>query len=101
MGMTAVALIVVSGIANTMFKLASVSALATTNYGLLIIAKIVLLSIMIVVAVINRFCLIPAIRKSAFGRHRTALIHNVVAEQILGTLVLAVAAVLGMLSPFG
>ena len=103
MGMIAVALLVASGIANSAFRLQSFGALVTTAYGLLISAKIALLSMMIALAVINRFLLMPALCGTGLTaeRPRAALVRNVIAEQILGVLVLGAAAILGTLSPFG
>jgi putative copper resistance protein D len=103
MGMASVILIVTSGIASAVFRLASFRALLTTPYGLMIVAKAALLTIMIIIALINRVHLMPEIRRSDLraGADRAALRRNVIAEQTLGALVLAAAAILGMLSPSG
>ncbi|MGH9865686.1 MAG: copper resistance D family protein, partial [Candidatus Acidiferrales bacterium] len=90
MGMIAVTLIILSGAANTAFRIESPGALVTTAYGLTICFKILLLSIMITLAAINRFRLMPALHKSRpiSESIRLALIRNVIGELVLGASVL-------------
>lgn len=104
MGIIAVILILATGVANSVFRLTSPAALVTTPYGLIICTKVLLLSLMIVLAAVNRLRLVPAFcQKSGFAldRYRAALTRNVVAELAIGALVLVAASVLGMLSPYG
>jgi putative copper resistance protein D len=97
MGMLAVAAILLSGIVNAILQLGSFGALFGTRYGLVLIVKIAVFAIMLVFAAMNRFRLVPALeRDSAPLAH---LRRNVLAEQLLGLLVLLAVAVLGTLSP--
>jgi putative copper export protein len=68
-----------------------------TPYGRLLAVKIILFLAMVVVALINRFRLMPRISRdvAALG----ALGRTVALEQVLGLLILAVVSVLGTLPP--
>jgi putative copper resistance protein D len=102
MGMVAVTLIVISGIANAGFRVAgSFGKLFYTGYGEVLFAKISVVAMMLVLAFFNRFVLMPKMRKASFNalaRARTLRI-SVSFELILGIFVLGFAAVLGITPP--
>ncbi|SON56716.1 Copper resistance protein D [Hartmannibacter diazotrophicus] len=98
MGQWAVALVVASGIANTLFDIGGWPVDRLSPYLLLLAAKITLVLAMIALATRNRFVLSPSIAGGdpvAIGKLRNAAL----AEAILAVCVLALVAVLGTLSP--
>jgi len=101
MGVIAVGLIVLSGIANVGFMLHALDAFGTTTYGRVLALKLALFLGLVAVATVNRYRLMPRIARqpepdapllARIGR-------NVVVEQALGLLVLAAVSVLGTLPP--
>jgi putative copper resistance protein D len=78
----------------------SFGALVTTPYGRLLAAKIALFLVMIGLALVNRFRLMPRLSASeaATAPLRT-LARSVLAEQAIGLAILAVVAVLGTWPP--
>jgi copper resistance protein D len=100
MAMLAVGALAVSGIANSVFEFESLTALVSTTYGRVLVAKIVLFLGMLHFAAANRFKLVPALAQEGDGREiRQKLARNVAAETVLGLLVLAAVALLGTLPP--
>ena len=68
-GSIAVALLLVSGGALAAFLTGSVSAMVTTDYGLALSGKVVLVSGLLGLAALNRFRLVPAVDR---GERRAA-----------------------------
>ena len=105
-GVLLVAVLLLSGITNSWYLLAPTSwrDLGRSLYGRLILAKVVLLSVMIVMAAINRWRLAPQIRRvegadpSGVGALR-ALRATLVTEMTAAFLTLGVVAYLGTLEP--
>lgn len=98
-GIIAVAAIVTGGIVNMMAESKlSVSILVATRWGQVLAAKLVGVAIMLLLACMNRFRLMPRLATGAESV-RGALMRSVLTEQILGSLVLALTAVLGTLGP--
>jgi putative copper resistance protein D len=97
-GMALVLVILVTGIANTVFRLRSLQDLMTVDYGHAILARIALFLLMLGLAALNRWRLLPALKRHAAEAIR-ALRHNIAIEQSLGALVLLFAAILGILPP--
>ncbi|MFL5269906.1 MAG: copper homeostasis membrane protein CopD [Stellaceae bacterium] len=97
MGYAAVALLVLTGAINTRLLVGSFGAMADTSYGRLLAFKLLLFSLMVAVALINRFRLAPRIRHDA-GALR-ALRRSVALEQGLALAVLAIVSVLGAWPP--
>jgi putative copper resistance protein D len=99
MGMIAVPLIIVSGLLNVAFRLDGLtSALISTSWGRTLCIKLVMVITMVALAMANRFLLLPRLKigtKAALP----ALARNVFAEQGLGLIVIAAAAILGILPP--
>jgi len=100
MGYVAVALLAATGAINTLLLVGSVEALAGTPYGRLLSLKILLFLLMVVLALINRFRLLPRLRREPQpSAPLAALARSVLFEQALGFAVLAVVSVLGTWPP--
>lgn len=93
-GAMAVAVLALSGLANTMWMVDSVSDLVATRYGRILSLKLALFALMLMLAAANRFIIIPR----ADGSLR-ALRLTVLAELVLGGAVLAAVAWLGVTPP--
>jgi putative copper resistance protein D len=100
LGMALVLVILVSGIANSVFRLRALSDLLTLDYGHTILAKVFLFLLMLALAAMNRWRLLPAIKSRPEAAIR-ALRRSVLGEQMLGAVVLLLAAILGILPPRG
>lgn len=103
MGYGAVAVLLASGSVNSWFLVGSLSHLIDTTYGQLLSLKLALLGIMLTLAASNRFWLVPAIARSTTangtGNFLVKLRRHVLAEQMLGLVVVGIVSLLGMLSP--
>jgi putative copper resistance protein D len=100
MGYAAVALLAVTGAINSLLLVGSFEALIGTPYGRLLGLKILLFSVMVVLALINRLRLLPRLcREPQPSAPITALARSVLFEQALGFAVLAVVSVLGTWPP--
>ena len=97
-GLIAVAVLLASGLVNGWFLVGTPQALLTTSYGHILLIKLVLFGLMLVLAVRNRFVLMPRMANDDSKAH-SSLLRAVVAEQSLGLIVLAVVALLGTLEP--
>jgi len=101
MGYGAVAILIGTGLVNTWYLVPSLSQLATSLYGQLLIIKLGLFALMLLLAALNRFWLVPAIAGSDAKKILFRLRHHVIGEQVLGVLIAALVSVLGTLAPFG
>ena len=99
LGMIWVLLILLSGVANSVFRLKFLGDLFTTPYGDAILGKIALFSLMLLAAAINRWRLMPRLESADDEATLLALRRNIMIEQGLAVLVLGVAAILGTLPP--
>ncbi len=103
LGVASVAIILVTGIVNTWFLAGSVPALAGTNYGHLLLLKVVLFLVMVSVAAVNRFRLTPRLalaQGTAADRHTLRqLERNSAVEALVAATILVIVAVLGTLPP--
>jgi copper resistance protein D len=93
-----------SGVINTWFMLSGVEDLVTTNYGRLVLLKMVLFLTMLAFAAANRLWLTPRLgpTTATSGAQRDALRRLYVftaIEVILGVVVICVVALLGQLPP--
>ena len=106
LGTLAVGLLVLSGLGNSWFMIgpAGVAGLGTSLYGQLLIAKLVLFALMLALAAGNRFRLTPALGsvlargedpRQALQRLR----RSIVAETLVGAVLVAVVAIMGTLAP--
>lgn len=98
LALIAVLLVLGSGVFNGWMLAGSFSALISTVYGKTLLAKLVLVGAMIVLALLNRFVLLPVLTTRG-APALSRLERNVVLEIVLGAMVLAVASVLGNLPP--
>ena len=100
MGYAAVALLAATGAINTLLLVGSVEALTGTPYGRLLGLKILLFLVMVVLALINRFRLLPRLRREPLSwAPVAALARSVLFEQALGFAVLAIVSVFGTWPP--
>jgi copper resistance protein D len=102
MGMVAVTLIVMSGVTNAGFRVAgSFGKLFDTGYGDVLFAKISVVALMLALAFLNRFILMPRLRAASLTdmAQIVRLRISVAFELGLGILVLGAAAVLGITPP--
>ena len=101
LALASVLLLLATGIVNSWRLLGSVSALATTLYGNLLLAKIGLFVLMLAFAAVNRMALTPqlAIKSQASDRARSRLAIHSACEIALGVAILVLVGVLGTLAP--
>jgi len=106
LGTLAVGLLALTGLVNSWFLVgpARVGDLGASVYGQLLIAKLVLFVLMLALAAGNRFRLTPALGLALAGdedprRALQRLRRSVVAETLVGAVLLAVVAVMGTLAP--
>ncbi len=106
LGTLAVILLVLTGLVNSGFLVgpARVGMLGSSLYGQLLIAKLVLFALMLAMAAQNRFRLTPALGSVLEGGEDPGpalerLRRSVVAETLVGAVLLAVVAVMGTLAP--
>jgi putative copper resistance protein D len=102
LGIISVATLVASGATNAWFLVGSAKALTATEYGRVLMLKLVLLLAMVAIAAINRNVLTPRLAAASSGGRRVALqilIRHCGYEIILGLGVISVAAWLGTLHP--
>ena len=85
-----VGLLVLSGLVLAVIQLESIHALIDTNYGIILLVKLVLVLLLLGLAALNRFWLTPALAKNyRFGRE---LRGSIVLECLLIIAILAVVA---------
>lgn len=96
LGMVCVATLLVSGAFNSWNLLAGPRDLVATDYGQLLLLKIVLFGAMVTIAAVNRYRLTPQLPAPAALR---ALQRNSLAETALGIGVLLLVGALGILEP--
>ncbi len=99
--LVAVALIVLTGIANTALLLQDASDLTAGPYARLLAAKVLLFALMLVLAAVNRQFLLPQLSGPEPSFAIVWLRRSVSAEVILAAAVLLVAGALGITAPGG
>jgi putative copper resistance protein D len=97
-GYWTVALLLVSGCINGAILVPSLAKLVGTGYGRVLLVKIALASLMVAIALVNRFALTPNIVAAGTSGVR-ALSRSVLMEQGVGLLVLLSVALLGTIHP--
>jgi copper resistance protein D len=102
-GLASVATLMITGLVNAFYLVGSVAALFDTDYGRLLTAKVALFFVMVAVAAINRFRLTPELVPDitlAPARHvLRQLRRNAVIEIVLGAIIIAIVAKLGVTPP--
>lgn len=98
-GVPLIVLLVATGLVNSWFLvgLDNLGSLLTTNYGRLLLLKLVLFAGMLVLAGLNRWRHTVAVASS--GKSRAPLRATMATEALLGILVLGAVAGFGMLEP--
>ena len=96
LGMAAVALIAVTGAVNT-WRMLGMASDPMDAYGRVLLAKIVLFGFMLVLAVANRYWLMPQL--GGPGRPLGSLVRTILMEQALAAGVLLAVSVLGLMNP--
>lgn len=103
LGVWSVGTLLATGVVNTWFLSGSVPALLGTLYGQLLVVKIALFAAMIAVASINRRRLVPRLCGIAAEAVSAPVIRqlgrNASIEASLGVFVLAIVAIIGILTP--
>lgn len=95
-GTVAVMLVAVTGAMNTYLILGQFPDDISSTYQMLLLAKIVTVALMIVLAAVNRFWLVPHAKRHATDH---LLMASVAAECVAGALVVVLVAVFGALEP--
>jgi putative copper resistance protein D len=103
LGIVSVATLLVSGIVNAWILVGSVHALLITQYGQLLMLKVVVFAIMLMFAAANRFWLTPQLVFSSENEAQLEalrqLTRNSLAEIALGFGIFAIVGALGTLHP--
>ena len=102
LGIVSVATLIASGATNAWFLVGSFKALTTTEYGRVLMLKLVLFVVMLAIAAINRNVLTPQLATSSADGRVAALqklVRHCVYEIVLGLAIVSVAAWLGTLHP--
>jgi copper resistance protein D len=103
LGMISVAALIVSGIVNAWILVGSFRALEATDYGRLLLLKIIAFAVMVGFAAVNRLWLTPqlasAAKTGAQSSALAALRRNTLVEIALGLAIFVLVGVLGTLHP--
>jgi len=101
MGILAVGALIVTGIVNSIYLVASWPALFGTDYGVLLIVKIALFGVMVALAAANRVRSTPQLLRedAAFLLASRRIVRNARLEAALGAGVLMIVGVLGVIIP--
>ena len=98
----AVAVLSLTGLANSVFLVGSISGLLSTPYGQILLCKLVLFLAMVGIGAWNLFGLRPRLEADNGVSRETArdsLFRNVILEIVLGTAVILIVAALGITAP--
>jgi putative copper resistance protein D len=99
LGMLAIAAILAGGLINAWARWSALDVVLASAWGKVLIVKIAGFVALVVLAIVNRFVLMPRLAAQAPARAR--FLRNVVMEQVGGLAILAAAAMLGILPPPG
>jgi putative copper resistance protein D len=103
LGIVSVGALLVTGIVSAWILVGSFQALVITEYGQLLMLKIVVFAVMLVFAAVNRFWLTPQLafssEKEAQVKALRRLTRNSVVEIALGLAIFAIVGALGTLHP--
>jgi len=100
LGVVAVTVLLISGTINASFLLVGVNSLIDTNYGRLLLLKLVLVAAMLGLAAVNRQYLLPKLSEPA-GNYRIfrRLVSQTLAEIALGLGIVLIVGTLGVMPP--
>jgi putative copper resistance protein D len=103
LGVASVTTLLATGIVNAWILVGSFRALAVTEYGRLLMLKLVVFAVMLVLAAVNRFWLTPRLVVASGDERRLEalrqLTRNSVIEVALGFSIFAIVGLLGTLHP--
>jgi putative copper resistance protein D len=103
LGIVSVATLSVTGLVNAWILVGSFHALVISEYGRLLMLKLVVLALMLGFAAVNRFWLTPALAFSSGNELRLDIVRrltrNSIIEIALGVTIFAIVGVLGTLHP--
>ncbi|MFJ1229955.1 copper homeostasis membrane protein CopD [Yersinia proxima] len=97
-GHLAVALVLATGVINSIIILRETSLTLTSAYQMLLLSKVILVLLMIIIAVINRYLIVPMLRKLPVKAHHWLVINSYV-EIILGAAVLLLVSIFATMAP--
>jgi len=97
LGHVAVALALASGLANSWLVLRGATLSWTSTYQVLLLIKVALVGTMCALALVNRYIFMPRIPEGTPGV--AALRDGTIAELVIGTGVIGIVGVLGLLAP--
>jgi copper resistance protein D len=96
----AVVLILLSGAANALFRVQGhIARLTATDYGEILLVKLLLVAVMLVLASYNRFIALPRLGPAKRQKIASSLAGSIGAELALGVIVIGAAALLGITPP--
>lgn len=98
-GALSVAMLVATGGANAAFLVEQPAAVFTTNYGRLLALKVGFFALMLGLAALNRFAVVPRLGGADHHASIRRLRAHIALEQLLGLLVIAAVALLGTMDP--
>jgi len=98
LGMVSVAVLILSGAIHAWILVGSFRALTETDYGEVLISKLVAFAVMLALAACNRLILTPRL-VSPSGKAARALLRNTLIEAVLGLVILLLVGLLGTLHP--
>jgi copper resistance protein D len=100
MGLATVAVVLVTGIVNAWILVGSWYALIATFYGQLLMLKMALFAVMLMMATVNRFWLMPRLALPSGGEPQlNRLARNSMIEITLALMIFAIVGMLGTLHP--
>ncbi|MBV8753030.1 MAG: copper homeostasis membrane protein CopD [Hyphomicrobiales bacterium] len=99
LGVASVAILLVTGIVNTIFLAGSVPALLGTTYGQLLVLKIILFLAMVAIAAVNRLKLTPQLFTGSATAAMRRLRRNALIEAGLGLVIIGIVGALGSIPP--
>jgi copper resistance protein D len=98
----AVAVLSLTGVANSVSLVGSIPGLLSSPYGQILLCKLVLFLVMVGIGAWNLFALRPKLEADNWVSQETArdsLFRNIILEIVLGTVVVLVVAALGITAP--
>ncbi|WP_145494548.1 copper homeostasis membrane protein CopD [Yersinia bercovieri] len=97
-GHLSVALVLVTGVINSLIMLRDTTLALTSSYQVLLLSKVALVVLMIVIALVNRYRIVPMLRQLP-TRANYWLVVNSCAEILLGAAVLLLVSAFATMAP--
>jgi copper resistance protein D len=98
LGHGAVALVLFTGIVNTWLDVGGLPLDFSSPYQLLLTIKIGLVGLMIIIAITNRYVVVPRLAADGQGAHR-AIVIGTIGELVVGAIVIALVSAFATLDP--